>query len=303
MGLYNYSFYPLLTGGLNFKPGTATIRAFLSLYQIDNGPYLSNYFTPGWWGTARMYDTSAPIPFSIVKPTAPYNPGTVSVYLSTGTCFFPFITSDYSNNNFSLYTFLDTGDINTSFLLTRNDFGPAAIYGPTYYTLNQNQLFYMTDGTAPPYQNYNGDATLYRGFRSNLLSGVYTPQALSSYAIALLDSSYVFDINHTNYSNISSSVVATKALTATIPWHSDNPYGYNPVVSSCELVTTLSAVTGNTITQAVIYLSSTNVTVPKDLVAIYQNYNNDNNIPNLPFTPIGTDVYWEFRNQIIYSLF
>jgi hypothetical protein len=303
MGLYNYSFYPLLTGGFNFNPQTTVIGAFLSFNQYDNGPTLSNWLQGGYWGQAHINDASSPIPYSIVKTTSAFTPGSQSVVLSTGAVTFPFITSDYSNSYFSLYTYVSTGDVNTSYMLTRNDFGPAAIYGPTKYTLDQNLLFYIGDGTAIPYQGWSGDSSLYRNFRVKLLSGSYTPAALSSYAIALVDAGYVFNVNDTSYSAISAHVVATKAFPSAVYWNSGNPYGYNPQVSALEIVTTLSAVTGNVITQAIVYLSGTDVSVPKDLVAIYQNYNNDNSIPNLPFTPIGTDIYWEFRNQIVYSLF
>jgi hypothetical protein len=296
MALYNYSFYPLLTGGLNFNPNNTTIKAFISKHQYDNGPYISNWLQPQYWGTPTINETSNTIPFVIKTNTTPYTNGASTVFLSTGKCFFPFITGDYTNSNFSLYTFLDTGDVNTSFLLARHDFGPTAIYGSTTYYYNSNQLFYIKDG--PNNQGFNY-ASLYRPFVSNLLSGTYTPKALSSYALALLDSSYTFDPNHTTFSNISASTVATVSLSTTVPWFSDNPYSFNPIISTCNLVATFSAITGNPITQAVVFLSSTDISVPKSLVASYF----PGNIQNTPITPDGTDIYWEFPSQIIFSLF
>lgn len=258
----------------NIALASATIRSLISL---EGNTPAKNYLTD--FGSIAYI--SEPFNTSLSASSGGYGISK-SVYLSAGSSLFNNITSDYTGQTIYLYNFVDTGSLSSSRVLSYQVFYNPTIMGITYFKINDDNIFKLVDGS----YSYR---SLYRDFRINLISGTLGNLQNLNIGCALLSTSYVPDIEHSSFSNISSHVVSQ----ATVP----NVYIADGGLKSTQNYIMLPSSTGF-ISSVVFYVSST---TPEN-ISLIGYYNTGSTLSPATLTATGTDLYLKLYQNTIFDL-
>lgn len=277
-----YAFQHVLSGTLNLK--TATYRAFIT--SNPNYIYSNIEVAP-----TNVDFVSNPIPYTFIADTGSYN-STKSVYLSCYDGLFPNITSTYLNKNCYVGLFIDNGSLSANyFLKTIYSSYNVPLLGPTAFILNQGKILSFSDGS-------NSSITTYRNFRNKIIEGVYGNIQNKTIKIALVDSTYTFNIAHTSYSDISGSVVGVPQQVNNLYITKDQWSGAegNFYVKTNDPYITFPNLTGNTVTKIIVYIDNGSPAT-SDLIGIFAS-----NVTRMPYTPTGDTLYLRLLDQIVFIL-
>ena len=260
--IFNY-----LSGTIDIS-GSKIFGAALTPNYTSGAEYLSDI--TGITDTVR-------VPAVLQRDTTSFGSG--SVYLSAYQAFFPNVTP-YNSYSF-LFTYLSTGNPSNSRILNVAAYLPAAV-GDTVFSYNESKVFYLQD------TNYQG---LFRNFRAKLLSGSLGNIANLNLKVALLSTSYSFDINaHQYISDISPYIVSTAAVSGVYLTYPNQVF-----TSSSNFMAFNGVPAGATVKNVIVY-NNTGNNATSDLIGYY----NDNS--NTPLTSIGSTIYFKFYSQIIFAL-
>ena len=264
---------------------SSTIFNYLSgTIDISGSKIFGAALTPNYTGAeAYLSDITGitdtvKVPAILQRDTTSFGSG--SVYLSAYQAFFPNVTP-YDGDNSFLFTYLSTGNPNTSRILDVAVYLPPA-GGDTVFSYNNSEVFYLQD------TNYQG---LFRNFRAKLLSGSLGNIANLNLNVALMSTSYSFDIDAQQYiSDISPYIVSTAAVSGVYLTYP------NQVFTSSSNFMAFNGVPASATVSNVIVYNNTGNNATSDLIGYY------NNNSNTPLTSLGSTIYFKFYNQLIFQL-
>jgi hypothetical protein len=258
----------------NIALASSTIRSLISL---ESNTPVKNYLTD----FETIDYISEPFNTSLSASSGGYDISK-SVYLSAGSSLFNNITSDYTGQTVYLYNFIDTGSPGNSRILSYQVFYNPTIMGITYFKINDNNIFKLVDGS----YSYR---SLYRDFRVKLIAGSLSNLQNLNIACALLSTTYVPNIEHTSYSNISSYIVSQ----ASVP----NVYIADGGLKSTQNYIMLPSSSG-LISTVVFYISS----ITPENITLMGYYNTGSTLSPAILTATGTDLYLRLYQNTIFDL-
>ena len=262
--IFNY-----LSGTIDIS-GSKIFGAALTPNYTSGEEYLSDI--TGITNTVR-------VPAVLQRDTTSFGSG--SVYLSAGQVFFPNVIAYNSYSYSFLFTYLSTGNPSNSRILNVAVYFPAA-GGYTVFSYNESKVFYLQD------TNSQG---LFRNFRAKLLSGSLGNIANLNLNVALLSTSYSFDINaHQYISDISPYIVSTAAVSGVYLTYPNQVF-----TSSSNFMAFNGVPAGATVKNVIVYNNTGNIAT-SDLIGYY----NDNS--NTPLTSHGSMIYFRFNSGLIFQL-
>lgn len=210
---------------------------------------------------------------------------TASVYLCAFKLTFPNVTTDYLNLQTYIYFYLEGETSSTSPILSYQSLYSPSILGKVDYTFSGQRVFRLRD--------ISSNRTLFRTFREELYKNKIGNLQEKNIKIALMNSSYVFNIQTQQYySDISSNVVATSNQ---IP----NLFITDGSLRSGTSFIEFSNLTGSPVQTTVFYIDSGDPST--SLLIGY--YDQTSFTPNLPYTPDGSNFTLRLpSSNIIFQL-
>jgi hypothetical protein len=272
-----YTLASLLCGNLPDLT-TAAIRSIVTADDgEDQNKFLADIAASADNYTSNIYSTQ------FIRDTGPTFTSLSGVYLSAASTSFNAITSTIydGSTTYYIYNYVDTGDVNTSNIISYQS-STTPIQGLTFYKINNDKLIFFSDtGIRSSYT--------YRYFNELLLEGNIGNLNDNVVGVALLSTSHVLNINNTSYTDISGHVVATTV----IPTYVD----YTSYTASLKTQTSFhdfTPLSAGSVGSVVFYLSPSDVPQNRTLICAISgsqvNYT----------TTIGQDVYLRlFENTIL----
>lgn len=263
----------ILSGGIALSG--ATIRTALTRTPDNTFNFLSDIGTPDY--------TSTSYSLSVGCDTAAYS-STLGAYLSTNFSFFSNISTDYtSGDSLYAYHYADTGSSSTSNIISFQDLGNPAIYGPTTFVLDTNKMLNLTDGSSD-------SRTLYRDFRLKMLNNQIGAVSNRIIMAALVNASYTFDIMHSTYPSVSTYALGTASMSGV--------YIQSNSVKTTYPFTPIPITTPGTATSIVFYISAAS---GANMTLVGQ-YGLASLTPSGLAVTAGTDAYISLASNTLFEL-
>ena len=238
----------LLCGGIISNLTSATIRSLITSDSPAGKSVLSQVTFDS--------DTYISTPYStqLVRDTGSTFTSSSGTYLSASSTSFANITSSsYSGSTYYITNYIDTGNPSTSYLISYEN-KSTTIQGFTTYTIDDNKLLFFKDTN-------NTSRFTYRYFNELLITSAVG--SLSTIGIALLSNTFPRNINNTNYTEISSFIIAENTI---------QPYILSSS-NSCDLKTNgsfipLTANSTGSVGSVIFYTNPTSVPSSRTLMCI-----------------------------------
>lgn len=239
----------LLCGGIIPNLASATIRSLITSDSQDQNSVLSQVTFDSDTYVSAPYNTQ------LVRDTGSTFSTSLGVYLSASSTSFANITSSIydGSNPVHITNYIDTGNPSTSYLISyESTYTP--IQGFTTYTIDDNKLLFFKDTGS------NSNFT-YRYFNELLITNAVG--SLSTIGIALLSNTFPRNINNTNYTEISSFIIAETTVKPYIGYssYSTSNLKQNGFVS-------LTALSAGSVGSVIFYTNPTSAPSSRTLIGI-----------------------------------
>ena len=238
----------LLCGGIISNLASATIRSLITSDSQDDNSVLSQVTF-----NSDSY-ISAPYTTQLVRDTGSTFISSSGTYLSASSTSFANITSNIyeGSSNYYITNYIDTGNPSTSYLISyESEITP--IQGFTTYTIDDNKLLFFRD------TGYSSSFT-YRYFNELLITNAVG--SLSTIGIALLSNTFPRNINNTNYTEISSFIIAE----TTVKPYIESSTSYSNLKQSGFV--SLTALSAGSVGSAIFYTNPTSAPSSRTLIGI-----------------------------------
>ena len=246
--IYGSTISTLLCGKIISDLTSATIRSLITSDSTADKSVLSDVTLDG-----DSY-ISAPYITQLVRDTGSTFTSSSGVYLSASSTSFANITSNIYDGSSSYYitNYIDTGVPSTSYLISYESKN-TPIQGFTTYTIDDNKLLFFKDTDID-------SRFTYRYFNELLITNAVG--SLSTIGIALLSVTFPLNINNTNYTEISSFIIA---LTTVSPYI-DTYYGASNLKQNGFI--SLAALSAGSVGSAIFYTNPTSAPSSRTLIGI-----------------------------------